>query len=137
MQELLELCEKLELFVLAAVGPYICAETQAGGFPIWLARNRKIRLRHSSFTLLRTYDEEFARYSREWYTAILAIISRHQVTEKPGGCVLALQIENEYFDYLFGIIPIGLHDEMRQLSLHARNCGMTVPFFTNDGFANG
>ncbi len=28
---LLNLCEELELFVLAAPGPYICAETQAGG----------------------------------------------------------------------------------------------------------
>lgn len=28
---LMELCEELDLYVLAAPGPYICAETQAGG----------------------------------------------------------------------------------------------------------
>jgi heme/copper-type cytochrome/quinol oxidase subunit 2 len=31
IEYLMNLCEELELFVLAAPGPYICAETQAGG----------------------------------------------------------------------------------------------------------
>lgn len=31
LEYLMNLCEELELFVLAAPGPYICAETQAGG----------------------------------------------------------------------------------------------------------
>src|SRR4051794_30146495 len=37
---LLDLCEKLGLYVLAAPGPYICAETQVGGFPTWLAAKK-------------------------------------------------------------------------------------------------
>jgi beta-galactosidase GanA len=31
---LLRLCEKLQLFVIPAPGPYICAEVQAGGCPL-------------------------------------------------------------------------------------------------------
>ncbi|CAG8701103.1 3539_t:CDS:1, partial [Acaulospora morrowiae] len=42
---LLDLCEELNLYVLAAPGPYICAETQAGGFPIWVVEKVK-KLRH-------------------------------------------------------------------------------------------
>ncbi|KAJ3313576.1 hypothetical protein HDV04_001793 [Boothiomyces sp. JEL0838] len=103
VEYLFQLCEELELFVLCAPGPYICAETQGG----------------------------------EWFRNILPIIQRHQVTTKPRGCVLAVQIENETFELIFGLIPLGLSDDMRVLAKCARDLGITVPLFTNDAWEAG
>ncbi|KAG0376036.1 hypothetical protein BGX24_008380 [Mortierella sp. AD032] len=133
---LLDLCEEIGLYVLAAPGPYICAETQAGGFPIWLAGMREIRLRHMKTNFWKEYDPEFMKYCIEYFEHILPILARHQITNGQGGCVLGLQIENESFQHVFHY-PIGLHDDMRVLAKTARDCGITVPLFTNDGFEVG
>ncbi|KAJ3413432.1 hypothetical protein HDV05_008073 [Chytridiales sp. JEL 0842] len=115
-------------------GPYICAETQAGGHPIWLVAKKHVRIRHSVTSYRRVYDAEYSRYCREWLLAMLPIIARHQVTVKQNGCVLALQIENESFEN-FLHIPLGLADDMRYLSKVARDeCKITVPLFHNDAF---
>ncbi|KAF8949335.1 hypothetical protein BGZ47_006872 [Haplosporangium gracile] len=133
---LLDLCEEIGLYVLAAPGPYICAETQAGGFPIWLTAMRDIRLRHMKSNFWKVYDPEFMKYCVEYFENILPILARHQITNGQGGCVLGLQIENESFQHVFHY-PIGLHDDMRVLAKTARDCGITVPLFTNDGFEEG
>ncbi|CAB4467800.1 hypothetical protein RhiirA1_505926 [Rhizophagus irregularis] len=135
VNHLLNLCEKLGLYVLAAPGPYICAETQVGGFPLWLAAE-KHRIRHIKFTGFKEYDKTFAEYEKEWFENILPILARHQITEKSNGCVIALQIENELFEKARKI-PFGLHDEMRFLCKVARDCGITVPLFTNDPDESG
>ncbi|CAJ0847217.1 11622_t:CDS:2 [Entrophospora sp. SA101] len=135
VEYLLNLCEKLNLYVLAAPGPYICAETQAGGFPIWLVEKAD-KLRHVKFTTFKQYDENFSEYQREWFENILPILAKHQITEKSNGCIIALQVENELFE-LVKIIPFGLHDELRFLCKVARNCGISVPLFTNDGDESG
>lgn len=137
IEYLLDLCEDLGLYVLAAPGPYICAETQAGGYPGWLIAKRHLRVRHAQYMLWRTYDEEFAQYEIEWLNHILPIIARHQITENQRskrGCVLALQLDNELFETMAAILPIGLRDQMRVLAKAARDAGITIPLFSNDGF---
>ncbi|KAH8548924.1 glycoside hydrolase superfamily [Umbelopsis sp. PMI_123] len=137
IEYLLNLCEKLNLYVMAAPGPYICAETHAGGYPSWLVAKRHLRIRHNMAMLWRTYDEEFAMHELEWYRQILPIIARHQITNKPQGCVIAVQPDNELFEVMHGLLPVGLHDQMRILAKGARDAGITVPLFTNDGFEEG
>ncbi|CAG8625660.1 3954_t:CDS:2 [Cetraspora pellucida] len=127
---LLNLCESLNLYVLAAPGPYICAETQAGGIPFWVVEKVK-RVRHISFTGFKKYDPEFSDYQKQWFENILPIIAKHQITEKSSGCVIAVQIENELIEKIISL-PFGLHDEMRFLCKVARDCGINVPLFTND-----
>lgn len=134
---LLSLCEELGLYVLAAPGPYICAETQAGGYPGWLIAKRELRIRHAKLMLWRTYDENFAQYEIQWLNNVLPIIAKHQITAKDKnkkGCVIALQIDNELFERMALVLPIGLRDQMRVLAKAARDAGITVPFFSNDGF---
>ncbi|KAI1321182.1 hypothetical protein EDD11_007748 [Mortierella claussenii] len=145
---LLGLCEDIGLYVLAAPGPYICAETQAGGFPIWLVAKREIRLRHMKTNFWKEYDPAFMEYCVEYFKHILPILARHQITNaanedglasmhsRHGGCVIGLQIENEAFQHVVGY-PIGLHDDMKVLAKTARDCRITVPLFTNDGFEQG
>ncbi|ORX44769.1 hypothetical protein DM01DRAFT_1411215 [Hesseltinella vesiculosa] len=137
---LLNLCEEMGIFVLAAPGPYICAETQGGGYPAWIAAKRELRVRHNKFMLWRTYDPDFAHYEIQWLNQILPILGRHQITENTDqrrGCVLGLQLDNELFETMSNILPIGLRDQMRILCKAARDAGITVPLFTNDGFEEG
>ncbi|KAJ1547898.1 hypothetical protein HK096_009646 [Nowakowskiella sp. JEL0078] len=138
---LLRICEKLHLFVLAAPGPYICAETQGGGIPGWLLAKKQVRIRHLSATARKKYDPEYSLYCHQWFSAIIPIIRKHQITNQfsntnQRGCVIAFQIENENFENLFGY-PFASGDEMRYLCKSARDLGITVPFFTNDGFEAG
>ncbi|KAI9487122.1 MAG: glycoside hydrolase superfamily [Benjaminiella poitrasii] len=140
IEYLLKLCEELNLFVLAAPGPYICAETQGGGYPSWLVAKRELNIRHNYIMLWRVFDPLFADYEVQWLNQILSIIARHQITENKNGkkgCVLGLQIDNELFETMANMLPIGLHDQMRVLSKAARDAGITVPLFTNDGFEEG
>ncbi|CAO3624966.1 unnamed protein product [Mucor fragilis] len=140
IEYLLSLCEELNLFVLAAPGPYICAETQAGGYPGWLVAKRDLNIRHNYIMLWRVYDQKFADYEIQWLNHILPIIARHQITENKAdkkGCVLGLQIDNELFETMANLLPIGLHDQMRVLAKAARDAGITVPLFSNDGFEEG
>jgi hypothetical protein len=112
VEYLLTLCEELELFVLAAPGPYICAETQAGGIPLWLAAKRDVRIRHSVITGYRKFDQKYMDYSIQWFDQIMPILAKHQITTKDKGCILAIQIENEVFDQLKGI-SVGMDDDMK------------------------
>lgn len=137
---LLTLCEELGLFVLAAPGPYICAETAGGGYPGWLVAKRDLRIRHNLIMLWRMYDEKFANYEIEWMNNILPIIAKHQITSNTKGrkgCVLGVQIDNELFETMANLLPVGLHDQMRVLAKAARDAGITVPLFSNDGFEEG
>lgn len=131
---LLDLCEDMGLFVLAAPGPYICAETSAGGYPPWLIAKRELRIRHNKIMLWREYDPDFAEYEKEWLHHVLPIIAKHQITDKKNGCVIGLQLDNELFETMAIILPIGLRDQMRVLAKAARDEGIHVPLLSNDGF---
>eukprot|EP00276_Gloeochaete_wittrockiana_P009491 CAMPEP_0184663516 /NCGR_PEP_ID=MMETSP0308-20130426/48432_1 /TAXON_ID=38269 /ORGANISM="Gloeochaete witrockiana, Strain SAG 46.84" /LENGTH=915 /DNA_ID=CAMNT_0027106289 /DNA_START=61 /DNA_END=2805 /DNA_ORIENTATION=- len=131
---MLSLCESIGLWVLAAPGPYICAETSGGGFPGWVATDRSVRVRNMLVVGVRVLDEGFMSMQREWYQAIIPILAKHEITRtsKTGarGCVLALQVENELLD--LRPLPVGLNEEMRRLAVYAREFGSSVPIFSND-----
>ena len=84
-------------------------------------------MRHGVNSLLKSWDEEYARYCREWFEAILPIFEPYQITTDPvNGCILALQIENELFETIGGVFPIGLADDMKHLSLIARYTSLSL-----------
>lgn len=131
---LLELCTELHLFVITAPGPYICAEVQAGGYPIWLVAKRELRIRHLRFApigLVKKWDQQFHNYCAHYMRTIVPMLAKHERTNTPNGCIVSMQIENE----LRQPMPIGiggLDDEIRLLCDIARESGSTVPFFHND-----
>ncbi len=131
---LLTLCKELHLFVIAAPGPYICAEVQAGGFPIWLVAKRHLRIRHLArppFGLKKVFDQEFHSHCVDYMRQIMPILIKYERTRCEDGPIIALQIENELREQLiFGIG--GLDEELRLIAEVARTCGSTVPFFHND-----
>lgn len=65
---------------------------------------RQVRIRHSVVSFYRRYDEIYSKYCAEWFSALLPILARHQITNEIPGCLLAVQIENENFETFKGII---------------------------------
>lgn len=127
---LLSLCEQLGLYLFVAPGPYICAETNAGGFPGWLLAKREILIRNLKRTYKSKYDQKYMEYCKKWYEEFIPTISKHQITKNPKGCVLAFQVENEYDNKI--IIFKGLKRYIEELIVIARKLGITVPIFHND-----
>jgi beta-galactosidase GanA/aryl-phospho-beta-D-glucosidase BglC (GH1 family) len=123
---LLDEAQKLGLYVIARVGPYMNAETDAGGLPGWLL-TKQLSVRAQSWDGVSahpSYSPLYTQYSKEWYDHLLPILARHQVTT--GGPVILLSIENEYNQVQ------GSEQYMRDLISFARADGITVPIFHND-----
>lgn len=131
---LLSLCVKLQLFVIVAPGPYICAEVQAGGFPIWLIAKRDLRVRHMAcppLGMFKNWDQRWHEYCADYMRKIVSMLVKWERTTNPDGCIIAMQIENELRQKPF-LGPGGIDDEIRLLCQISRDHGSTVPFFHND-----
>ncbi|MHA2429787.1 MAG: glycoside hydrolase family 35 protein [Promethearchaeota archaeon] len=124
---LLELCQELGLFVFIAQGPYICAETTAGGYPCWLLGRRNIRIKHLEDNSKSVYDPNYMKYCKQWYENLITLIKKHQITVNPQGKVIAFQIENEYSEH-----ETTLRRYIQDLISYAEEFGITVPNFHND-----
>lgn len=131
---LLQLCIELQLFVIVAPGPYICAEVQGGGFPIWLIAKRNLRVRHMTLAplgLVKKWDGAFHNYCADYMQKVLSILIKYELTTNPNGCIIAMQVENELREPpTIGVG--GIDNEIRLLCELARECGSTVPLFHND-----
>ncbi|QWT22205.1 beta-galactosidase [Bacillus sp. NP157] len=116
VDRLLDMANEAGIYVIARPGPYINAETDAGGFPGWLvATGDKPRSTAPGYT---------AAY-REWLTAIDRILARHQLTDGRGS-VLLYQVENEFYNDS----PDGRR-YMQDIEDKARADGITVPLVGN------
>ena len=117
---LLDMTQQVGLYVIARPGPYINAETDAGGFPGWLI-TQKGRARSSA--------PDYTAAYMDWMTRIDRILVPHQITH--GGNIILYQVENEY---TFGDLdPI----YMQQLENKVRSDGIDVPLDHNDAFLKG
>ncbi len=132
---LLKICEELGLYVFVAAGPYICAETSAGGYPLWMVSRRDIRIKHLKGLLRQQYDTKYMEYCHDWWKNFIAQMKSHQITESPNGCVIGFQIENEYLKKL--LIFKSSQRYMKELVQYARKFGISVPTFHDDGLPIG
>ena len=78
--------QKAGLYVIARPGPYINAETDAGGFPGWLV---------TQSGKARTDAPDYVAAAEQWLSEVDPIIAAHQITN--GGDVILYQVENELF----------------------------------------
>ena len=82
---LFELASEVGLYVFVRPGPYINAESTAGGFPLWLTTGE--------YGTLRNNDTRYTAAWTPYQTRFAQLTAPYQVTE--GGMALAYQIENE------------------------------------------
>ncbi|EIN12800.1 glycoside hydrolase family 35 protein [Punctularia strigosozonata HHB-11173 SS5] len=80
------------LWVVLRPGPYINAETTAGGFAHWLTAEVS--------GTLRTNASDFHAAWQDYIEAIINVTIPYQITR--GGPVIAIQIDNEYSQYDYG-----------------------------------
>ncbi len=81
-----ELAQEHGLHVILRIGPYICAETNFGGFPAWLRDVPGIEIR--------TDNEPFKREMARWVR--LLVEHMRGLFAPQGGPIILAQIENEY-----------------------------------------
>ena len=115
MNLFLNMAQQAGLYVIARPGPYINAETDAGGIADWAL---------SSPNGYRTDARPFESAELQWLSQIDAIIAPHQITK--GGDVIAYQIENEYTGRSAADLQY-----LANLEAQARSDGIDVPFTFN------
>lgn len=107
----IKLCKKVGLDLIVKPGPYILAEYEHHGLPIWLI-NKISKNAHAldekgniiDSDLMSYMSDEYLNYSFLWYDKIMPIIAEHQ--ERNGGPITMMQVCNEVgvFQWLSGKI---------------------------------
>ncbi|OAG06980.1 uncharacterized protein CC84DRAFT_1143190 [Paraphaeosphaeria sporulosa] len=125
-ERLLETAKRVGLYVIVRPGPYVNAEANAGGFPLWLTTG--------AYGELRDDDPRYTAAWKPYFSKFSEITSKHLVTN--GGNAIVYQIENEYgeqWDNVNTKIPNAAAGRyMQSLEDTARENGIDVPLIAND-----
>ncbi|KAK7251322.1 hypothetical protein RIF29_34403 [Crotalaria pallida] len=84
----LKLIQDVGLFVILRIGPYVCAEWNYGGFPLWLHNIPGI--------VLRTDNPIYKNEMQVFTTKIVNMAKEAKLFASQGGPIIFAQIENEY-----------------------------------------
>jgi beta-galactosidase GanA len=79
---IMEMAEELGLYMIVRPGPYVNAETNAGGFPPWLTTG--------AYGALRTDDPKYTAAWKPYWHRVSEIIKPHLITN--GGNVIMYQV---------------------------------------------
>ncbi|MGA5467227.1 glycoside hydrolase family 35 protein [Streptomyces arboris] len=113
----LDAVERAGLWAIVRPGPYICAEWENGGLPVWVTGRFGRRVR--------TRDDGYRAVVERWFRELLPQVVEREIGR--GGPVILVQAENEYGS--FGSDAVYLE----WLAGLLRRCGVSVPLFTSDG----
>ncbi|KAL3638250.1 hypothetical protein CASFOL_017621 [Castilleja foliolosa] len=80
--------QKERLYVFLRIGPYVCAEWNFGGFPVWLKFVPGISFR--------TDNELFKNAMQSFTQKIVDLMKSENLFASQGGPIILSQIENEY-----------------------------------------
>ena len=111
------------IYLLARPGPYINAETAAGGLPGWTLRFN---------ATLRSANPEYLDATRSYLATLGKIIVDAQITN--GGPVIMVQPENEYSSWPgANLFPEQMNREVMAFTeTQLRDAGIVVPPMVND-----
>ncbi|XP_010242207.1 PREDICTED: beta-galactosidase [Nelumbo nucifera] len=84
----IKLVQQAGLYVHLRIGPYVCAEWNFGGFPVWLKYVPGIEFR--------TDNEPFKVTMQGFTKKIVDMMKAENLFEPQGGPIIMSQIENEY-----------------------------------------
>ncbi|KAK1433309.1 hypothetical protein QVD17_10219 [Tagetes erecta] len=84
----LKTVQKAGLYAHLRIGPYVCAEWNFGGFPVWL--------KYVPGISFRTDNEPFKRAMKGFTEKIVNMMKSEKLFETEGGPIILSQIENEY-----------------------------------------
>ncbi|KAI6778661.1 beta-galactosidase B-like protein [Emericellopsis cladophorae] len=122
---ILTLAKELGMYIIIRPGPYVNAEANAGGFPLWLTTGE--------YGALRNDDERYTKAWTPYWEEISSIIEPHLITN--GGNVIMFQIENElngqWKDIEDRVLNPDIANYMQLLQDSARESGIDVPLAHN------
>uniref|UniRef100_A0A5B6ZDD3 Beta-galactosidase n=1 Tax=Davidia involucrata TaxID=16924 RepID=A0A5B6ZDD3_DAVIN len=84
----IKMIQKAGLYVHLRIGPYICAEWNFGGFPVWL--------KYVPGISFRTDNGPFKMAMQRFTQKIVQMMKNEKLFESQGGPIILSQIENEY-----------------------------------------
>nr|XP_009616320.1 beta-galactosidase 15-like [Nicotiana tomentosiformis] len=76
------------LYAVLRIGPYVCAEWNYGGFPVWLHNMPGVQLR--------TANSVFMDEMKNFTSLIVNMVKEEKLFASQGGPIILAQIENEY-----------------------------------------
>ena len=114
----LKAAQDVGLYATVRAGPYVCAEWDSGGYPIWAKFKPGVVVRQGNPGYLALQDH--------WLGEILPKVAAHQINK--GGNVVLVQLENEgYFQGAWrGKAPDAYYQDIHD---QAVKNGIEVPFF--------
>lgn len=116
------------IYLIARPGPYINAETTAGGIPGWVLRMN---------ATIRSDDPEYLDSTAKYMSTLGGIIEKAQITH--GGPVILVQPENEFTTWPeVTDFPSQMNKEyMAAVDNQLLDAGITVPLIVNDNEVEG
>lgn len=84
----IKLVQQAGLYVHLRIGPYVCAEWNFGGFPVWL--------KYVPGVAFRTDNGPFKVAMQKFTEKIVSMMKAEKLFETQGGPIILSQIENEY-----------------------------------------
>ncbi|KAK3315775.1 beta-galactosidase B [Apodospora peruviana] len=122
---IMTLAKELGLYMIIRPGPYVNAEANAGGYPLWLTTGE--------YGELRTDDPSYTAAWKPYWTRVSEIVKPHLITN--GGNVIMYQIENEFGDQWTNIgsktLDKSKANYMQLLEDASRKNGIDVPLSHN------
>ncbi|KAL9088456.1 MAG: hypothetical protein Q9165_006180 [Trypethelium subeluteriae] len=123
LEKFFQAASQAGIYLVARPGPYINAETAAGGLPGWTLRFN---------TTLRSASPEYLNATENYLATLGKIIADAQITN--GGPVVLVQPENEYTTWP-GANPFPEQQNREVMAFtedRLRDAGIVVPFIVND-----
>ncbi|KAJ5291809.1 hypothetical protein N7478_001060 [Penicillium angulare] len=128
MEKFFQAAREAGIYLIARPGPYINAETSAGGIPGWVLRKN---------ATIRSDDPEYLDATKEYMATVGRIIEKAQITH--GGPVIMVQPENEFSTWP-GVtdFPSDANRQyMKFVEQQLLDAGITVPLIVNDNQVKG
>ncbi|MGI4788388.1 MAG: beta-galactosidase [Janthinobacterium lividum] len=112
----LKTAKSLDLYAIVRVGPYVCAEWDSGGYPVWLRFVPGLRVREDNFPFIAALDR--------YWDKLMPIVAANQINH--GGSVILVQLENEDPQGWGRVLPNSYFTHMQSKAL---SLGLQVPYF--------
>jgi beta-galactosidase len=114
----LQTAQDLGLYATVRPGPYVCAEWDSGGYPVWTKFKPDV--------VVRTDSPGYTALQDHWLDKILPMVAKHQINK--GGNVIQVQLENEgvWWGAWSGTASNPYYEHLHQEGIKD---GLEVPFF--------
>ncbi|XP_021900324.1 beta-galactosidase 10 [Carica papaya] len=85
-----KIVQQAGMYMILRIGPFVAAEWNYGGVPVWL--------HYVPGTTFRTNSEPFKYHMQKFMTVIVNLMKQEKLFASQGGPIILAQVENEYGD---------------------------------------